>query len=86
MIIFLALEFGAAAAAFTIRCRYCAPATAGFNRNVEKRRDETFARRLQPGRSRQGCRGELIVPVPAITVHLSGGPFRRSPGNHRVAG
>jgi hypothetical protein len=38
-IIFFALEFGAAAAAFTIRCRYCALGTAGFNRNVEKRRD-----------------------------------------------
>jgi hypothetical protein len=35
----LALEFWAAAAAFTIRCRYCAPGTAGFNRNVEKRWD-----------------------------------------------
>src|SRR5207249_503704 len=31
-IIFLALEFGAAAAVFTIRCRYCASGTAGFNR------------------------------------------------------
>jgi hypothetical protein len=39
-IIFLALEFWAvAAAAFTIRSRYCALRTAGFNRNVEKRRD-----------------------------------------------
>jgi hypothetical protein len=37
-IIFLALEFWAAAAAFTIRCLYCAPGTAGFNRNMEKRR------------------------------------------------
>src|SRR6266705_1140652 len=36
MIIFLALEFWAAAAAFTIRCRYCAPGTADFNRNVER--------------------------------------------------
>src|SRR6266699_803490 len=44
IIIFFALEFWAAAAAFTIRCRYCAPGTAGFNRNVEKRGDETLAR------------------------------------------
>jgi hypothetical protein len=39
MIIFLALEFWAAASAFTIRYGYCAPGTMGFNRNVETRQD-----------------------------------------------
>jgi len=37
--IFFTLEFWAAVASFTIRCRYCAPRMAAFNLNVEKRRD-----------------------------------------------
>ena len=40
MIIFLALEFWAAAAAFTIRYGYCAPGAMSFNRNLETRQDD----------------------------------------------
>jgi hypothetical protein len=40
MIIFLALEFWAAASAFTIRYGYCAPGAMGFNRNLETRQDD----------------------------------------------